>query len=87
MYVCVYVCVCVCVLRLARKHDISRTVSWIHVILDIVIVYDPQMCPIVFGDDVTHINEGAGLNVKILKKAYFSSQLLNLFQIQLINVA
>ena len=49
--------------------------------------HDPQMCPIVFGDDVMHINEGAGLNVKILKYAYFSSQLFNLFHIWLINVA
>ena len=45
------------------------------------------MSPIVFGDDVTHINEEAGLNIKILKYAYFSSQLLDLFHILLINVA
>ena len=73
--------------KIARKHEISRTVRRIHVILCIVIGYDPQMCPIVFGDDVTHINEGAGLNVKILKYEYFSSQLVNLFHIWLINVA
>ena len=77
----------VCVLRLARKHDISRTVRRIHVTLGIVIGYDPQMCAIIFGDDVMHINEGAGLNVKILKYAYFSCQLFDLFHIWLINVA
>ena len=49
--------------------------------------YDPQMCPIVFGNDVMHINEGTGLNVAILKYAYFSSQLVNLFHILLISVA
>ena len=60
MCVCVYVCVYVCVLRLARKHDISRTVSRMHVILGIVIGYDPQMCSIVFddADDVMHFNKG-----------------------------
>ena len=47
--------------KIARKHEISRTVRRIHVILGIVIGYDPQMCPIVFGDDVMHINEGRGL--------------------------
>ena len=73
--------------KIARKHEISRTVWRIHVILGIVVGYDPQMCPFVFGDDVMHINEEAGLNVKILKYAYFSTQLLNLFHIWLINVA
>ena len=73
--------------KMARKHEISRIVRRIYVILGIVIGYDPQMCPIVFGDGVMHINQGAGLNVKILKYAYFSSQLFNLFHIWLINVA
>ena len=61
--------------------------SQIHVILGIVIGYDSQMCPFVFGNDVMHINEEAGLNVKILEYPYFSSQLFNLFHIWLINVA
>ena len=73
--------------KIARKQEISRTMRRIHVILGIVIGYDPQMCPIVFGNDVMHINEGAGLNVSILKYAYFISQLVNLFHIWLINVA
>ena len=72
--------------KIARKHQISRTVRRIHIILGIVKGYEPQMYPIVFGNDVMHINEGAGLNVKILKYAYFSSQLFNLFHIWLINV-
>ena len=64
----------------ACKHEISRTVKRIEFILGTVVDHDPQMCPIVFGDDVTHINEGAGLNVKNLKCAYFSSCLLDMFQ-------
>ena len=47
--------------KIALKHEISRTVSQIYVILGIVIGFDPQMCPIVFGDDVMQINEGRGL--------------------------
>ena len=73
--------------KIARKHEISRTVWRIHVILSIVIGFDPQMCPIVFGDDVMHINEGAGLNVKILKYAYISVVSCLMFHIWLINVA
>ena len=44
----------------ACKHEISRTVRRIDFILDTVVGHDPQMCPIVFGDDVMHINEGRG---------------------------
>ena len=55
--------------------------KWIFVIFGIVVGHDPKMCPIVFGDDVTHINEGAGLNVKILKSTYFSSCLPDMFHI------
>ena len=64
MYVCMCVCVCVCVCMYvtpACKHDISRTVRRIDFILDTMVGHDPQMCPIVFGDDVMHINEGRGL--------------------------
>ena len=42
--------------KVARKYEFLRTVRRIHVILGIVIGYDPQMCPIVFGDDVMRIN-------------------------------
>ena len=38
-------------------------------ILDTVVGHDPQMCPIVFGDDVMHIIEGAGLNAISSPKA------------------
>ena len=41
-----------------------------YVICGTVIAHDPKMCPIVFGSDVMHINEGAGLYVKILKCSY-----------------
>ena len=69
-YVCMYVCVCVCVyVTPACKHDISRTVRRIDFILDTVVGHDPQMCPIVFGDDVMHIKEGAGLNAILSPKA------------------
>ena len=44
--------------KIARKHEISRTLRRIHVVLVIVIVYVSQMCHIVFGDDMMHINEG-----------------------------
>ena len=65
----------------ACTHEISRTVTRIDFILGTVVDHDPQMCPIVFGDDVTHINEGAGLNVKILICEYFSSCLFDMFLI------
>ena len=68
--VCMYVCMYVCMLRLACKHDISKTICAIYVICGIVIAHGPKMCPIVFGSDVMHINEEAGLNVKILKCSY-----------------
>ena len=51
----------------ACKHDISKTICAIYVICGILIAHDPKMCPIVFGGDVMHSNEGAGLNVKIWK--------------------
>ena len=72
---------CVCVLRLACKHDISKTICVIYVICGIVIAHDPKMCPIVFGSDVMHINEGAGLNVKILKCSYFNNRMSVFFHI------
>ena len=45
-----------------------------------------KMCPIVFGDDVMHINEWAGLNVKIWKCSYFNNRLSVLFHIWYDNV-
>ena len=45
-------------------YDISKTVCAIYVICGIVIAHGPKMCPIVFGSDVMHINEEAGLKVK-----------------------
>ena len=41
-----------------------------YVICGKVRAHDPKMCPFVFGSDVMHINEEAGLNVKILKCSY-----------------
>ena len=68
------VCVCgwvyVCMGCLACKHDISKSLCVMYVICGIVIAHGLKMCPIVFGSDVMHINEGAGLNVKILKCSY-----------------
>ena len=61
---------CVYVLRQAYKHDISRTVHWIRDICGTQIAHGPQMCPIVLGTNVMHINEQAGLNVKILKSSW-----------------
>ena len=46
-----------------------------------------MMCPIVFGDDVMHINEWAGLTVKILKCSYFNTCMTALFHIGYYNVA
>ena len=37
------------------------------------------MCPIVLGDDVMHINEWAGLNVKIWKCSYFDPVLFHMY--------
>ena len=48
----------------ACKHKISRTSHWIYFICGTQVAHGPQMCPINFGDDVMHINEWAGLNVK-----------------------
>ena len=48
-----------------RLHCISRTVQWIHVICGTYVAYGSLMCHFVFGDYVMHINEWAGLNVKI----------------------
>ena len=56
-------------------------VMWIHVILGTVVGHDPQMCPIVFDNDVMHINEWAGLKVKILKCKYFNNCLSILLHI------
>ena len=68
----VYVrCVCMCVTK-ACKQDISRTVHWIHTIYGTKVAHGPYMCLIVFGDDVMHINEWAGLNAKIWKWSYFN---------------
>ena len=39
------------------------------------------MCPIGFGGDIMHINEWAGLKVKILKCSYFNNRLSVLFHI------
>ena len=58
----------------------------IYVICGIVIAHDPKMCPIVFGSDVMHINEGAGLNVKIWKCSYFNNHVSVLFHIWHSNV-
>ena len=44
------------------------------------------MCPIVFGDDVMHINEWAGLNVKIWKCSFFTNRMIVLFHIWYDNV-
>ena len=65
----------------ACKHEISRTTNWIYVICGAQIAHCPQMCPIVFGDDIMHINEWAGLNVKIWKYSYFNNRLSVLFYI------
>ena len=70
--VCMYVCMYVCLLRLACKHDISKTTCVMYIICGIVIAHDPKMCPIVFGNDVMHIDEEAGLNVNILKCYIFA---------------
>ena len=72
-----YVCVCVCMLRLACKHDISKSLCVMYVICGIVIAQGLKMCPIVFGSDVMHINEGAGLNVNIWKCSYFSNRFVS----------
>ena len=61
--------------------DISKTIWVMYVICGTVIAHDPKMCPIVFGRDVMHINEGAGLNVKIWKCSYFNNSLSVLFHI------
>ena len=45
-----------------------------------------MMCPIVFGDDVMHINEWAGLNVKIWKCSFFTNRMIVLFHIWCNNV-
>ena len=58
----------------ACKHDISRTVHWMHDICGTQIAHSPQMIPIVFGINVMHINEYAGHKVKILKCSYFYNQ-------------
>ena len=52
-----YVFGCMCI-RLPRKHNILRTV---HFKLGTGIGFDPYICPIFFGDDVMHINNGAAL--------------------------
>ena len=44
------------------------------------------MCLIVFRDDVMHINEWAGLNVKIWKCSFFNNRLSVLFHIWYDNV-
>jgi len=51
-----------------------------------VVAHGLKMCPIVFGDDVVHINEWAGLKVKFLKCSYFKSRLFVLFNIWYSNV-
>ena len=43
-----------------------------YVICGIVIAHGLKMCPIVFGSDVMHIDEEAGLNVNILKCYIFA---------------
>ena len=65
----------------ACKHEISRMTHWIYVIFGALVAHGLQMCPIGFGDDVMHINEWAGLNVKILKCSYFNNRLSILFHI------
>ena len=62
--------ICMCVTKVC-KQDISRT-HWIHTIYGTKVVHGPYMCLIVFGDDVMHINEWAGLNAKmvILQQPY-----------------
>ena len=67
-------------------HGISRTVQLIHVICGTYIAYGSLMCHVVFGDDVMHINEWAGLNVKILKCSYFKNCMSVLFHIGHYNV-
>ena len=70
----------------ACKHEISRTIHWIHVIFGTKIAHGPKMCPIVFGDDVAHINEWAGINIQILKCSYFNNRLSILFHIWYDNI-
>ena len=48
----------------ACKHEISRTTHWIYVIYGTKKAHGPQICQIDFDDNVMHINEWAGLNVK-----------------------
>ena len=55
----------------------------IYVICDTVIAHDQKMCLIVFGSDVMHINEEAGLNVKILKCSYLHNHNTVWFHIKL----
>ena len=59
----------------ACKHEIYRTTHWMYVICVAQIVFGAQMCPIAFDDNVMHINEWAGLNVKIWKCSYFKKRL------------
>ena len=54
-----------------------------HVLCNTVIAHDPKMCPIVFGSDAMHINEGAGLKVKILKCSYLHNHMTVSFHIKL----
>ena len=51
--------------EMARKHDISRTVSRFLLISGIVITGGPGKKPIVLCGDIMNINEWAGLNAKI----------------------
>ena len=47
------------------------------------IAHGPKMCPIVFGSDVMHINEGVGHNVQILKCSYLHNHKSVWFHIKL----
>ena len=51
--------------EMARKHDISRTVSRFDLISGTVITGGPGKKPIVLYGDIININEWAGLNAKI----------------------
>ena len=77
--------VCVCVTP-SLEIRYSRTVHWIPVIFGTRIAHAPQMYPSCFGDDVMHINEWEGLNVKILKCSYFNNRSSILFHVWYDNV-